>query len=157
MCPNEDVNRNGVREAGIYMPGTTPPVLAARQEDMNWNGDIDPRKADVAIKMVGSARTDANGLAVVQIEYGQNVASWVDYVITVTASGIAGTEARARYSGLLYGLGNLPYPATAVTDENVAPPFVISPYGRGSFRFVPDPLDPTKTIFEPTGVCTDSN
>ena len=132
MCPNEDVNRNGVREASAFSLGAAAPAVAARQEDLNWNGEIDPRKSDVAVKMVGSPRTDANGLAIVQIEYGQNLASWVDFVITVTASGISGTEARARYTGLLYGLGNLPYPASAVTSETVPPAFVVSPYGRGT-------------------------
>jgi hypothetical protein len=88
-------------------------------------------------------------LAVLQIEYGQNLASWVDFVITVTASGVSGTEARARYSGLHYGVGNLPYPATAVTTKTIAPPFVVSPYGLGSIGPAPG--------FLPTGVCTDSN
>lgn len=132
ICPNEDVNRNGVREAGTFAPGGTPPALAARQEDLNWNGDLDPRKSDVAIKMVGSSKTDANGMAILQIEYGRSLASWVDYVITVTASGVSGTEARARFFGNNYGLGNLPYPASAVTNKNVAPAFAVSPYGWSS-------------------------
>jgi len=149
MCPNEDANRNGVREAPIFSPSPAP-AIADRQEDLNWNGEIDPRKADVAIKMVGSARTDANGLAIVQIEYGQNVASWVDYIITVTASGIAGTESRARYEGLLYGLGNLPFPAAAVGTETVPPSFVVSPYGRG------EDGPPTVPPAPPIGVCTDN-
>jgi len=151
-CPNEDVNRNGVREASAYDSTTAAPTLAARQEDLNWNGDLDPRKADVAVKMVGSSKTDANGLAIVQIEYGKNLASWVDFVITVTASGISGTEARARYSGLFYGVGNLPGLAADVTTETVPPPFAISPYGRGSFS---RPIDPILADM-PTGVCTDT-
>ena len=132
MCPQEDANRNGVREADPF-PGANPPAsdLAARKEDLNWNGSLDARKSDVAIKMVGSAKTDANGLAIVQIEYGKDLATWVDFVITVTASGISGTEARATYSGLFYGLGNLPAQADALTDENKPPAFVVSPYGRG--------------------------
>lgn len=154
MCPNEDVNRNGVREAGSYVAGGTAPAIATRQEDLNWNGEIDPRKSDVAIKMVGSSRTDANGLAIVQIEYGQNLASWVDFVITVTASGISGTEARARYSGLHYGVGNLPYPSNAVTNQTVKPAFAISPYGLGA-TVVTQP-DGT-VLFTKTGVCTDTN
>lgn len=126
LCPNEDVNRNGVREAGVVVPGAAAPVLSARQEDLNWNGDLDPRKADVAIKMVDSAKTDANGLAVVQIEYGRNLASWVDYMITVTASGVSGTEARARF------VGTLPIEVSAITSETAPPPFRFSPYGTGS-------------------------
>jgi hypothetical protein len=153
MCPNEDVNRNGVREAAAYTAGAAAPALAGREEDLNWNGDLDPRKADVAIKMVGSARTDANGLAIVQIEYGKNVATWVDFVITVTASGISGTEARARYSGLVYGLGNLPASADSLTNENVPPAFVSSPYGKGFTGSRPGFSIP----YPRTGVCTDTN
>lgn len=131
-CPQEDVNRNGVREAGSFDAGLAAPSLAGREEDMNWNGELDARKSDVAIKMVGPAKTDANGLAIVQIEYAKDLATWLDYVITVTASGISGTEARARYSGLYYGLGPLPAPGDAVGDENRAPAFVVSPYGRST-------------------------
>lgn len=127
-CPNEDSNRNGVREAATYPGNPAPPEsdLAGRQEDLNWNGDLDPRKSDVAIKMVGSSKTDANGLAILQIEYGRNLASWVDYTITVTASGVSGTEARARF------LGRLAYPASAVTVKTVPPAFSVSPYGEGA-------------------------
>jgi hypothetical protein len=132
-CPNEDANRNGVREATAYDPAQAVPLLLVdRGEDLNWNGQIDPRKADVAITMVGAATTDASGLAIVQIEYGKSVASWVDFVITVTASGIAGTEARAQYVGLLYGLGNLPFLASDVASKSVPPAFAISPYGQSS-------------------------
>ena len=126
ICPNEDVNRNGVREAGAFVSGATAPALSARQEDMNWNGELDPRKSDVAITMVGSAKTDASGLAIVQIEYGKNLGSWLKYTITVTASGVSGTEARARYMGIL------PVMASEVTVETVAPSFVLSPYGNAS-------------------------
>ncbi len=134
VCPNEDINRNGIRDAASYDAGTTAPGLGnPRREDMNWNGELDPRKADVAVKMVGSPKTDANGIAIVQIEYGRDLATWVDFVITVTASGISGTEARARYTGNLYGLGNLPAPGEAFRNEDVAPAFVVSPYGRGDY------------------------
>jgi hypothetical protein len=117
QCLNEDDNRNGVLEAG---------------EDFNGNGELDPRKSDVAVKMVGSSRTDANGIAIVQIEYGRSVATWVDFEITVTASGVSGTESRAKYKGFRGGLGNLPAPGSALTDRTVAPAFVVSPYGRAS-------------------------
>lgn len=130
-CPQEDNNRNGIREAGRVDTGT-PPSLGGREEDMNWNGQLDARKSDVAIKMVGSPKTDANGMAIVQIEYARDLATWVDFVITVTASGISGTEARARYSGLFWGLGNLPAPGEALTDQNKTPAFVVSPYGRAT-------------------------
>lgn len=132
MCPQEDVNRNGVREASAYSATVAAPALSAREEDLNWNGELDVRKSDVAIKMVGSSKTDANGLAIVQIEYGKDLGTWVDYVITVTASGISGTEARARYMGQYWGNGNLPVPGDAVSDQNKSPAFIISPYGTAT-------------------------
>lgn len=124
ICPNEDVNRNGIREA--QTPGATVPDLGDRQEDLNWNGDLDPRKSDVAIKMVGATKTDANGLAILQIEYGRNLGSWINYTITVTAAGISGTEARTRVTDVL------PVDASALTSENAPPAFAVSPYGIAS-------------------------
>lgn len=126
MCPNEDVNRNGVREAGSRDPAAAPPQLSQRQEDLNWNGDLDPRKSYVAVKMVGSNKTDANGLAIVQLEYGEEVATWIDIALTVTASGVFGTEARAVYYETLRGA------ATDVVSEAIPPAFVLSPFGVGT-------------------------
>lgn len=126
VCPNEDINRNAVREAAAFVAGAVPPAVSAREEDLNWNGELDPRKADVAIKMVGASTTDRNGLAIVQIEYGKSLGSWVDFVITVTASGIAGTEARAKYQGLL------PVSADAINNKLVPPAFTPSPYGTSA-------------------------
>jgi hypothetical protein len=121
-CPNEDINRNAVREAAAFDANVSAPAIANRSEDLNWNGDLDPRKADVAIRMVGSPRTDTSGLAVLQIEYPRNLGSWIDFVITVTASGITGTEVRAKFSD------RLPVPVEAVKAEG-SPAFVTSPYG----------------------------
>jgi len=131
-CPNEDVNRNGVREADTVVVGQADPPVDKRGEDLNWNGELDPRKADVLIRMLNSSTTDSSGLAVVQIEYGKSVATWIDFVITVTASGVGGTEAQARYAGLLDGVGNLPALATDVTSKTNPPAFVFSPYGQSS-------------------------
>lgn len=122
-CPNEDVNRNAVREASVYTAGMMPPALAGRQEDLNWNGELDARKAYVAITMVGGATTDANGLAYVQIEYPKSVATWIDALITVTASGIGGSEAKATHAF------SLPGAAADMSDEKVPPPFALSPLG----------------------------
>jgi hypothetical protein len=106
-CPNEDLNRNGVLEAG---------------EDINNNNQLDPRKSDVAVSFVGSSVTGSNGTAVLQIEYPKNVATWVDYKILVSASGVSGTEGRTSWSGLL--------PADAGSFTATTPPaFVVSPYG----------------------------
>ncbi len=111
-CGNEDVNRNGVLE--VYSNGDA--------EDANGNGQLDPRKADVTVAFEGSNTTDASGQVVLRLTYLRNVASWVQFKLTVAASGISGTEGRASYGGVL------PVPAAAVT-ATTAPAFVISPYG----------------------------
>jgi hypothetical protein len=109
-CSNEDVNRNSVLEGG---------------EDTNGNGRIDPRKSDVAISIFGSGKTDSAGTAVLQIEYPQNVATWVNFQILVAAGGIAGTEGRATWNG------QLPAIAAQFTDQS-APAFIVSPYGTAN-------------------------
>ena len=106
-CFNEDVNRNGVLEAG---------------EDANHNGTLEPRKSDVAVSVLGSATTDASGMAVVQIEYPKNLGTWARVKILVSATGVSGTEGRATWIEVL------PVPASAITGTG-APAFVLSPYG----------------------------
>jgi hypothetical protein len=109
-CPNEDSNRNGVLEAN---------------EDINRNGQLDPRKSDVAISMIGSNKTNGSGIATLQIEYPKNVATWVTFKILISASGIAGTEGRTTWTGVL--------PADAESFKSDTPPaFQRSPYGAGT-------------------------
>jgi hypothetical protein len=108
-CPNEDSNRNGVLDAG---------------EDINKDGQLEPRKSDVSITMVGSSKTDSTGVAVLQIEYPKNVATWDAVQIMVSASGVSGTEGRATWLGVL--------PADSASFKSQDPPaFQFSPYGIG--------------------------
>ncbi|MFG6432352.1 hypothetical protein [Roseateles sp. LYH14W] len=133
-CPNEDLNRNGVIDTG---------------EDVNTNKQLDPRKSDVAITLVGATRTDANGVAVLQLEYPMNLASWVNYKITVTAAGVLSPPAYyplgipvalpskafgafapwETVTDYLYTYVWLPVPAAALAAEG-DPPFKLSPYGQ---------------------------
>jgi hypothetical protein len=106
-CLNEDVNRNGVLESG---------------EDLDLDSVLEPRKSDVAVSMVGSTKTDASGLAYLQIEYPQNIGSWAQVQILVSASGISGTEGRATWTEILR------VPQAAITST-ASPPFQLSPYG----------------------------
>lgn len=120
-CLNEDANRNGVIEASENN-GVNTTVNGVSIPD-NGNGQLDPRRSDVAVSVVGSNKTDSRGMVVVQIEYPRNVATW-DYVkILVSASGVGGTEGRASYS--LW----LPAPASAFTTTDTTPAFHTSPYG----------------------------
>ena len=85
FCLNEDQNRNGVNDAG---------------EDINGDGELTPRKSDVAIGFPAGNRTDANGLALLQLQYPQNLATWLRVKITVTA-GVSGSEGAATYQYVL--------------------------------------------------------
>jgi len=144
VCPNEDLNRNGVIDSG---------------EDTNSNGQLDPRKSDVAITLVGATKTDANGVAVLQLEYPKSLGSWVNFKITVTAAGVLSPPAyfpsgipvalssssfaaltpqaaqrtpswtyAAEVLNYLYTYASLPV-AAADLGSDVDPPFKISPYG----------------------------
>jgi hypothetical protein len=146
-CLNEDLNRSGVMLAG---------------EDLNHNGQLDPRKSDATITILGSGQTDASGSAVVQVEYPQNVGSWLHVNITVSATGVSGTEGRAIWSEVL------PIPAS-VLAETPSPPFQLSPYGiditpleiifpgdprlsldaMGNHNWFPDGTTPPATAIDP--------
>lgn len=76
LCLNEDTNRNGFLDAG---------------EDIDGNGVISPRKADVVLSYVGAKTTGTNGRATIQVEYPMNVATWLFYAVKVTTS-VAGSE-----------------------------------------------------------------
>jgi hypothetical protein len=108
VCVNEDTNRNGVLEAG---------------EDIDGDIRLEPGKSDVAVQLLDT-KTGPDGKALIQIEYPQNFATWVSARVTVSASGVLGTEGRASFLEDPVGA-----PADAVKDAAVAPPFVISPYG----------------------------
>ena len=114
-CDNEDLNRNGVLE--VYSNGGI--------EDANGNEALDPRKADVAVAFEGGSRTNSAGLLILRITYPKNVASWIEYDLTVAASGVAGTEGRATFSG------TLPVPVEAINAAG-APAFRVSPYGTNT-------------------------
>jgi hypothetical protein len=111
ICPNEDGNRNGVLEAG---------------EDTNNNGRLDPGRSDVIVRLL-SPRTAADGTAVVEITYAKSFATWVDAWITVSASGVGGTEGRATFVE-----APVPAAASAITNKDVSPAFAISPYGTAA-------------------------
>jgi hypothetical protein len=142
-CPNEDLNRNGVIDSG---------------EDINGSKQLDPRKSEVAVTLVGATKTDANGVAVLQLEYPQDLASWVKYKITVTAAGVLsppayyplGVPAALPSTALdnfvvsapstladevenyLYSYVWLPVAADALGTESPPPAFVSSPFGTTS-------------------------
>ena len=89
-CENEDKNRNGF-------------IDIADGDDLDKNGELSPRKADVVIS--GDTETDANGLAVIKVEYAQSVATWLAYDVKVTTSveGSEGTVQKSYITGFVEG------------------------------------------------------
>jgi hypothetical protein len=130
-CLNEDLQRNGVLESS---------------EDAlpqgNHSGSIEPRKSDATITIIGTGKTDANGSVVIQVEYPQNVGSWLQVKILVSATGVSGTEGRATWTEIL------PVPVDATTAP-AAPPFLVSPYGIA--------IDPADVVVFPDGTPGASN
>lgn len=122
-CPNEDINRNAVREAPSFVPGGTPPALSARREDLNWNGFLDPGKSYVSVRFEGASRTDSKGHVILVIEYPQNAGGWLEYALTVTGTGVLGTEARTTRFDMTS------VEANDLAVEIVPPPSRLSPFG----------------------------
>jgi hypothetical protein len=124
-CDNEDLNRNG--SIDVYSN--------AANEDANSTVALEPRKADVSVSFEGSSRTNSSGQVVVRLTYPQNVASWVDYNLVVSAAGVAGSEGKANFQG------TLPVLAAEVNDVESDVPFEESPYGteRSDLIFVATP------------------
>jgi hypothetical protein len=131
-CVAEDSSPSGFRNGTIE-------TFNGVSEDVNGNGQLDPRKSDVSIAMVGTTKTDANGTAVLRIEYPKSYGSWVEYSVRVGASGVVSPPATyGRIAAPGYSLASLTgnrqvtgVPITAVKAEG-EPPFSVSPYGKSA-------------------------
>ena len=106
-CLNEDVNRNGFVDAedrdGV---------------DDDSNEVLAPRKADVIISFLGSRTTGDNGRATIQVEYPQNVATWLTYAVKVT-TGVTGSEGTVEKS----------YLTSFIEGDDTNGSFLSAPYG----------------------------
>jgi hypothetical protein len=105
-CVNEDTNRNGFLDTG---------------DDRNGNGKLEPRKADVILSFVGSNTTASNGRMTIQVEYPQNVATWLSYTVKVTTN-VAGSEGTDQKS----------YITSFVKGDETNGSFLTPPYGASS-------------------------
>ena len=109
-CADEDVNRNGVLDAG---------------EDFNGSGRVEAGNVAAAVPQTGSNGTfvtDTGGFGIVDVFYAQDHARWVQATIEATTS-VQGTEF-AKASSFV-----LPINGDDVDDENTVPPGVNSPFG----------------------------
>lgn len=104
VCNNEDVDYDGVLDAG---------------EDFNGNTRLDP--GNVA-SVPTTVALDANGAGEFLIRYPQDRAGWVRVELRGVAS-VAGTETTASVQF------TLPVLADDVSDPDVSPPGAESPYG----------------------------
>ena len=103
-CLNEDTNRNGSLDRG---------------EDINGNGELEPRKADIILSFVDTNRTGSNGRMMIQVEYPQNVATWLQYDVKVTTN-VAGSE----------GSYTKRFVTTFVEGDEKNGSFLTAPYGE---------------------------
>ena len=117
VCANEDTNRNGVLESGENINGSIP------YSDGSFNTRLDPGKSDVSVSLL-HLKTRADGTAELQLQYAKSFATWVDAKITVSASGVSGTEGRASYA-----VYPVPADAASIKNKDASPAFVNSPYG----------------------------
>ena len=110
-CADEDVNRNGVLDAG---------------EDTNLSGRIEAGNVATAVAQstgTGTFVTDAAGFGIVDVFYPQDHARWVEVTLEATTS-VQGTEFASASRFVL------PINGDDVDEENEAPPGVISPFGQ---------------------------
>jgi hypothetical protein len=111
-CLNEDANRNGSLD---------------NREDLNGNNSIEPRKADVILSFLGTNKTGATGRMTIQIEYPQNVATWLEYTVRVTTN-VAGSE----------GTYAKRFKTEFIRGDEVNGSFLTAPYGEMLNCRVPD-------------------
>lgn len=102
-CADEDVNRNGILDAG---------------EDFNGSGSIE---AGNVASVVSSVTTDETGSAQFDVLYPQSFAQWVNVVISASAS-VTGTEFKESQEVFLAILAD-------DLSLDTVPPGQISPYG----------------------------
>lgn len=103
-CLNQDTNRNG--------------FLDANEKLYLTHNELSPRKADVILSFLGANTTGANGRATIQVEYPQNVATWLNYSVRVTTN-VAGSEGTAVKS----------YITSFVIGDDTNGSFLTAPYG----------------------------
>lgn len=80
-CQNEDQNSNGFLDPG---------------EDTNQDKKLTPAAANIIVSFVGGGnKTNASGFVTFQIEYPQNVATWLKYRVSASTT-VLGTEGRTE-------------------------------------------------------------
>ncbi len=114
-CPNEDLNFNGLLDAGegivAWPVGVTPALLPGAVATVN-----------------ATAVTDAGGIAAANITYPKDRAKWVEVTLEARTS-VTSNDPPTQTSFWLPGL------ATDYNDLTKSPPGMPSPYGTGTTCF----------------------
>jgi hypothetical protein len=103
-CANEDTNRNGFLDGG---------------ESVDGDLVLEPRVSDVIVLPVGSNVTNESGNVTFQVQWGQNVATWLAFTLRVTTI-VGGSE----------GSNSTSFITTAVESDVPNGSFRTPPYGR---------------------------
>ncbi|HEY5624370.1 MAG TPA: Ig-like domain-containing protein [Gammaproteobacteria bacterium] len=112
-CADEDINRNGILDAG---------------EDFNASGRIEAGNiASISAQNTGGGTltTDANGFGFADLFYPQEYAYYVDTILQATVADVSGTEFAEALNVTLTGS------AADFNNQNIAPPGPVSPFGSG--------------------------
>jgi len=110
-CADEDVNRNGILDAG---------------EDFNSSGQLEANNiATVSASAGGSLVSDQNGFVFVDVTYPQEYAYYVQVTLQATVAEVGGTEFAEAATFLLAGA------ASDFNSQNNSPPGPTSPFGAG--------------------------
>jgi hypothetical protein len=121
-CPDEDVNHNGVLDAG---------------EDLNGNAKIEAGNILTVVPETGTASTattDKNGFALFDVFYPQAYAYWLEVALTAKLT-VQGTEFSETTVFVPDGS------TSDFTSQNSTPPGVVSPFGSDQNCATPPPPD----------------
>lgn len=123
VCPNEDLNQNGILDPGEDGDTLTQAEINAGwifNPDGNQNGKLDP--GGVAATSAGTVTTANGGTAEFNVTYPEDHALWVK-VQLVASTTVQGTQSSTSTTFWL------PILATDLTSTTTTPPGYPSPYG----------------------------
>jgi hypothetical protein len=118
-CPDEDVNRNGVLDAG---------------EDLNTSGRVEAGNVLTVTPHGGSGSavtTDANGFALLDVFYPQEFAYWLEVTLEARTS-VQGTEFKESTTFVPPGSAN------DFNSTSNAAPGMVSPFGQDGVCATPN-------------------
>jgi hypothetical protein len=126
VCPNEDLNQNGILD-----PGEDGTPLTAADITAGWtfnpsgnqNNKLDP--GGVAATSAGTVTTANGGVAEFNVTYPEDHAQWVQVQLVATTN-VNGTQSSTSTKFWL------PILAKYVTTLTASPPGFVSPYGTAS-------------------------